>query len=128
MLETKTVSEIINHLKSKDLSIKEVIEYYLNIIEKLNPKINSIVSIKNKKEIIEEAEKKSNTKFCGLPIAIKDLSDVVGFPTTYGYPWISISRRKTNDIRQIFNCNRKSTKFCITFFFCLFYNFFFIFN
>ena len=30
MLETKTVSEIINHLKSKDLSIKEVIEYYLN--------------------------------------------------------------------------------------------------
>ena len=58
MLETKTVSEIINHLKSKDLSIKEVIEYYLNNIEKLNPKINSIVSIKNKKEIIEEAEKK----------------------------------------------------------------------
>ena len=65
MLETKTVSEIINHLKSKDLSIKEVIEYYLNNIEKLNPKINSIVSIKNKNKIIEEAEKKSNTKFCG---------------------------------------------------------------
>ena len=58
MLETKTVSEIINHLKSKDLSIKEVIEYYLSNIEKLNPKINSIVSIKNKNEIIEEAEKK----------------------------------------------------------------------
>ena len=86
MLETKTVSEIINHIKSKDLSIKEVIEYYLNIIEKLNPKINSIVSIKNKNKIIEEAEKKSNTKFCGLPIAVKDLSDVVGFYTTYGYP------------------------------------------
>ena len=86
MLETKTVIEIINHLKSKDLSIKEVIEYYLNNIEKLNPKINSIVSIKNKEEIIEDAEKKSNTKFFGLPIAIKDLSDVVGFPTTYGYP------------------------------------------
>ena len=86
MLETKTVSEIINHLKSKDLSIKEVIEYYLNNIEKLNPKINSIVSIKNKNKIIEEAEKKSNTKFCGLPIAVKDLSDVVGFYTTYGYP------------------------------------------
>ena len=45
MLETKTVSEIINHLKSKDLSIKEVIEYYLNNIEKLNPKLNSIVSL-----------------------------------------------------------------------------------
>ena len=63
MLETKTVSEITNHLKSKDLSIKEMIEYYLNNIEKLNPKINSIVSIKNKNKIIEESEKKSNTKF-----------------------------------------------------------------
>ena len=40
MLETKTVSEIINHIKLKDLSIKEVIEYYLNIIEKLNHKLN----------------------------------------------------------------------------------------
>ena len=37
------------------MSIKEVIEYYLNNIEKLNPKINSIVSIKNKEEIIEDA-------------------------------------------------------------------------
>ena len=39
MLETKTVSEIINHLKSKDLSIKEVIEYYLNNIENMFIKI-----------------------------------------------------------------------------------------
>ena len=51
MLETKTVSEIINHLKSKDLSIKEVIEFYLNNIEKLNPKLNSIISFKNKNQI-----------------------------------------------------------------------------
>ena len=43
MLESKTVPEIINHIKSKDLSIKEVIEYYLNNIEKLNPKLNSII-------------------------------------------------------------------------------------
>ena len=36
MLETKTVSEIINHIKSKDLSIKEVIEYYLNTVSYTN--------------------------------------------------------------------------------------------
>ena len=71
MLETKTVSEIINHLKSKDLSIKEVIEYYLNNIEKLNPKINSIVSIKNKNKIIEEAEKKVIQKFVGAQLQLK---------------------------------------------------------
>lgn len=71
MLETKTVSEIINHLKSKDLSIKEVIEYYLNNIEKLNPKINSIVSIKNKEEIIEDAEKKVIQNFLGCLLQLK---------------------------------------------------------
>ena len=71
MLETKTVSEIINHLKSKDLSIKEVIEYYLNNIEKLNPKINSIVSIKNKNKIIEEAEKKVIQNFVGSLLQLK---------------------------------------------------------
>ena len=81
MLETKTVSEIINHLRSKDLSIKEVIEYYLNNIEKLNPKLNSIISFKNKNQIIKEAEKKSNTKFCGLPIATVSYTHLT-LPTT----------------------------------------------
>ena len=71
MLETKTVSEIINHIKFKDLSIKEVIEYYLNNIEKLNPKLNSIISFKNKNQIIEEAEKKVIQNFVGCLLQLK---------------------------------------------------------
>ena len=86
MLNTKSVKEIINHLKSKDFSIEEAIQYYLDRIDKFNSVTNSIVSMKDKNEIFSEAEKKKDTKLCGLPIAIKDLSDVVGFPTTYGYP------------------------------------------
>ena len=86
MLNTKSVKEIINHLKSKDFSIEEAIQYYLDRIDKFNSVTNSIVSMKDKNEIFNEAEKKKDTKLCGLPIAIKDLSDVVGFPTTYGYP------------------------------------------
>ena len=85
MLNTKSVKEIINHLKSKDLSIKEVIQFYFDNIDKFNPITNSIVSMKDKNEIFNEAEKKKDSELCGLPIAIKDLSDVVGFPTTYGY-------------------------------------------
>ena len=86
MLNTKSVKEIINHLKSKDFSIEEAIQYYLDRIDKFNSVTNSIVSMKDKNEIFSEAEKKKDTKLCGLPIAIKDLSDVAGFPTTYGYP------------------------------------------
>ena len=86
MLETKSVKEIINLLKSKEISITEVMQYYFNNIDKFNPNTNSIVLMKDRNIVLEEAKKRRNTELCGLPIAIKDLSDVIGFPTTYGYP------------------------------------------
>ena len=58
MLNTKSVKEIINHLKSKDFSIEEAIQYYLDRIDKFNSVTNSIVSMKDKNEIFSEAEKK----------------------------------------------------------------------
>ena len=63
MLNTKSVKEIINHLKSKDLSIKEVIQFYFDNIDKFNPITNSIVSLKDKNEIFNEAEKKKTLSF-----------------------------------------------------------------
>ena len=53
--------------------------------------MNAIVSIKDEEEIIKEAKHKDenfdkNKSLLGLPLAPKDLLDVVGFPTTYGFP------------------------------------------
>ena len=63
MLNTKSVKEIINHLKSKDFSIEEAIQYYLDRIDKFNSVTNSIVSMKDKNEIFNEAEKKKIPSF-----------------------------------------------------------------
>ena len=91
MLEDQSVEEIIHNINQRQISIKEVMEYYLDRIEKFNPDLNAIVLLKDRGDLIKEAIYKDNsTQFektlDGIPIAIKDLSDVVGFKTTYGYP------------------------------------------
>ena len=90
MFENKTVKELIFLIKKREISIKELNKYYLDKINILNPKLNAIVSLKDENKILSEAEKKDEQKdessmLFGLPIAIKDLSDVRGLPTTYGY-------------------------------------------
>ena len=91
MLENQSVKEIQNNIKGRQISIKEVVEYYLDRIEKFNPDLNAIVLQKDRELILKEAIEKDNIKeidkpLNGLPIAIKDLSDVVGLKTTYGFP------------------------------------------
>ena len=91
MLENKSVQEIISIIHKKEISIKEVVCFYLDRIKKFNPYLNAIVSIKDEEEIIKEAKHKDenfdkNKSLLGLPLAPKDLLDVVGFPTTYGFP------------------------------------------
>ena len=91
MLENKKIQEIINHIHKKELSIKEVVQHYLNRIKKINPSLNAIILQKDEEKIISEAEEKDKLKdkskpLFGLPIAIKDLSDVIGIETTYGFP------------------------------------------
>ena len=90
MFENKTVKELIFLIKNREITIKELNKYYLEKINNINPKLNAIVSLKDENEILDEAKKKDEQKdkssmLFGLPIAIKDLSDVRGLPTTYGY-------------------------------------------
>ena len=103
MLESQSVKELQNKIKSRQISIKEVVEYYLDRIEKLNPDLNAIVLQKNRELIIKEAIEKDKAKeidksLNGLPIAIKDLTDVVGFKTTYGFPGSKNNQPKKNSL------------------------------
>ena len=103
MLESQSVKELQNIIKSRQISIKEVIEYYLDRIEKLNPDLNAIVLQKDRELIIKEAIEKDKAKeidksLNGLPIAIKDLTDVVGFKTTYGFPGSKNNQPKKNSL------------------------------
>ena len=103
MLENQSVEEIQNNIKSREISIKEVIEYYLDKIDKVNPRLNAIVLQKDRELIIQEAIAKDNAKeidkpLNGLPVAIKDLTDVKGFKTTYGFPGSKNNQPKKNSL------------------------------
>ena len=90
MLENLSVQEIVSHILSKKISPEEVADYYLNRIRKLNPVLNAIVSLKDedliKDEVkhIKQKDKDVKALLFGLPLAIKDLTDAEGLPTTYG--------------------------------------------
>ena len=91
MLENQSVNEIQKNIRSRQISIKEVLEYYLDKIEKLNPDLNAIILQKDRESLIKDAIEKDKSNevekpLNGLPIAIKDLTDVIGFKTTYGFP------------------------------------------
>ena len=103
MIENQSVKEIQKSINSRQISIKEVVEYYLDKIEKFNPDLNAIVIQKDRKLIIKEAIQKDNANeidkpLNGLPIAIKDLSDAVGFKTTYGFPGSKNNQPKKNSL------------------------------
>ena len=92
-----SVQETVAHIISKQISVEEVIEHYLNRIKILNPYLNAIVSLKDEDKIKDEIKhlKQNNQEtdklLFGLPMAIKDLTDVAGIPTTFG-----LSKYKNN--------------------------------
>ena len=75
MLEDQSVEKILQSIKSRQLSIKELMEYYLNRIDKINPDLNAIILLKDRETLINEAIKKDNLNethkpLNGIPIAI----------------------------------------------------------
>ena len=61
MLEDQSVEEIIHNINQRQISIKEVMEYYLDRIEKFNPDLNAIVLLKDRGDLIKEAIYKDNS-------------------------------------------------------------------
>ena len=55
MLEDQSVEKIIHSINQRQISIKEVMEYYLDRIEKFNPDLNAIVLLKDRGDLIKEA-------------------------------------------------------------------------
>ena len=58
MFENKSISEIISLIQSKEVLVKEVVEFYLQRIKNYNPKLNAIVLLKDEERILDEANLK----------------------------------------------------------------------
>ncbi len=88
-----TASELSRRIRARDVSVKEVMEAHLAQIERVNPKVNAIVTLLPELAIEQAAAAdealargESTAALHGLPIAHKDLFETQGIRTTFGSP------------------------------------------
>src|SRR5258708_27136497 len=81
-------------IRDKRLSAREVMDAHLRQIERVNPKVNAIVTLVDEDQLMAQARAadeiiatgKSLGPLHGLPVAVKDLTETKGIRTTYGSP------------------------------------------
>ena len=102
--------EILEKIKQGEVSSLEVLESFLDQVEKVNPKINAIVAldIERAKEKAKEADNKISLKsklgpLHGLPMTIKDAFEVEGIVSTGGNPaWKdNIPKRNAEAVQRL---------------------------
>ena len=86
-----SIQELVNKVKNKEISARELTESALSNIEKYDKEINAFCAL-NQEDALDQAKsldkKISNGEnvglLAGIPVGVKDLEDAKGFITTYG--------------------------------------------
>ena len=92
MLEGQSIESISLKIKSQELKSEDVVKFFLDKIKNYNKDLNAIVSLRDETEIISEAKEKDRLfdngnkigLVHGMPLAIKDITDVKKLPTSFG--------------------------------------------
>ncbi len=102
--------ELSTHLRSGQVSAREVMAAYLDRIHARNPKHNAIVNLADDDDLLAQASAKDTELvrarisgevlpwMHGMPQAIKDLVDASGFPTTLGSPLLANAVAKSDSL------------------------------
>jgi amidase len=89
LLET-SACELARGVATRRFSAVELMTATLERIERLNPRHNALVALRPREALMAEARaadrSESRGVLHGLPLAVKDLEDVAGLPTTKGSP------------------------------------------
>jgi amidase len=93
-------------IRSRQLSVVEVMNAYLRRIAAVNPHVNAIVSLRDREDLHDEAEAADAMiargvalgPLFGVPMAIKDLAQTKGLRTTFGSPLFATHVPDVDDI------------------------------
>ena len=86
--------QLSKEIHAKKVSCEEVMNAYLDQIEKVNSRVNAIISLQDRDGLVSQAKEKDvelaagkdNGWMHGFPSAIKDLAATKGILTTFGSP------------------------------------------
>ncbi|CAN5855159.1 amidase [soil metagenome] len=87
-----TASELARRVRTRELSPVEVLDACMERVEQLNPLLNAVVTLNERaREEAQELERRIGRgedvgPLAGLPVGIKDVTEVAGLRTTYGSP------------------------------------------
>ena len=89
-----SATELAAMIRDKKVSAQEVMQAHLRQIERVNPKVNAIVTLVEHDTLMAEARAADDVlargdsirPLHGLPVAVKDLTETKGIRTTYGSP------------------------------------------
>jgi amidase len=86
--------DILDSIRTKKLSAREVMQAHLKQISRVNPRVNAMVTLVPEDELMERAAAADDAlakgkwlgPLHGLPVAVKDLHETNGIRTTFGSP------------------------------------------
>ena len=88
-----TATDLAQRIRGREVSVTEVVQAHLAQIERVNPRVNAIVTLTPERALADAAAKDAALArggvpgpLFGLPVAHKDLVPTKGIRTTYGSP------------------------------------------
>ena len=103
-----TATEVSSLLERREVSAPEVMTAALDRIEAVNGPVNAVVSLRDREDLMAAARAADAAPrkgwLHGIPIAVKDLANAAGLPTSMGSPIFRDFRTRTDQhIRRPFN-------------------------